>query len=210
MDDESKTRPSEDPMTASGKVSGGSDASGGVTDGSVPPPPPANSSGSTASGFAGERATFTGMPPVGGSGYAGTPGYAGTSGGAVYASGLPPRTPPLPDVPLPWLAALLGLIPGVGAMYNGQFAKGLAHLAIFAVLISLADHVDGIFGVFVAGWIFYQAFEAFHTARARRDGLPLPNAFGLNEVGDRLGFGRRQHIAVELAIGRRPLDPDVP
>ena len=28
--------------------------------------------------------------------------------------------------------------------------------------------------------------------------------------GDRLGFGRGQHVAIELAIGRRSLDPDVP
>lgn len=75
-------------------------------------------------------------------------------------------------------------------MYNGQFAKGLAHLGIFAILVSLSDNVNGIFGLFVTGWVFYQAFEAYHTARARRDGLPLPNAFGLNDIGERLGFGR--------------------
>jgi TM2 domain-containing membrane protein YozV len=92
--------------------------------------------------------------------------------------------------PSPALAAFLGLIPGVGAMYNGQFAKGIAHLAIFAVLISLSDNVNGIFGLFAAGWIFYMVFEAYHTAVARRDGLPLPNAFGFNDIGERLGFGK--------------------
>jgi len=75
-------------------------------------------------------------------------------------------------------------------MYNGQFAKGIAHLAIFAVLISLSDNVNGIFGLFAAGWIFYMAFEAYHTAVARRDGLPLPNAFGFNDIGERMGFGK--------------------
>jgi hypothetical protein len=84
----------------------------------------------------------------------------------------------------------LGLIPGVGAMYNGQFAKGIVHLAIFAVLVSLSDNVNGIFGLFVAGWVFYMAFEAYHTAVARRDGLPLPNAFGFNDIGERMGFGK--------------------
>ena len=90
--------------------------------------------------------------------------------------------------PSPTLAAILGLIPGVGAMYNGQFAKGIAHLAVFAVLISLSDNVNGIFGLFAAGWIFYMSFEAYHTAVARRDGLPLPNAFGFNDIGERMGF----------------------
>jgi TM2 domain-containing membrane protein YozV len=92
--------------------------------------------------------------------------------------------------PSPALATILGLIPGVGAMYNGQFAKGIVHLAIFAVLVSLSDNVNGIFGLFVAGWVFYMAFEAYHTAVARRDGLPLPNAFGFNDIGERMGFGK--------------------
>lgn len=89
----------------------------------------------------------------------------------------------------PALAALLGFIPGVGAMYNGQYAKGVVHLAVFAILISLADQTS-LFGLFVVGWIFYMVLEAYHTARARRDGTPLPNPFGLNELGERLGFGR--------------------
>jgi len=92
--------------------------------------------------------------------------------------------------PNPGLAALLGLIPGVGAMYNEQYAKGVVHLIVFAVLVSLSDNVSGIFGLFVAGWIFYMAIEAHHTARARRDGTPLPNPFGLNDIGERLGFGK--------------------
>ena len=40
--------------------------------------------------------------------------------------------------PNPVAAAVLGLIPGVGAMYNGQFFKGLIHVVIFAVLISIS------------------------------------------------------------------------
>jgi TM2 domain-containing membrane protein YozV len=94
------------------------------------------------------------------------------------------------NAPSPLLAAILGFIPGVGAMYNGQFAKGIVHLAVFALLVSLSDNVNGIFGVFVVGWVFYMAFEAYHTAVARRDGLPLPNAFNLNDIGERMGFGK--------------------
>jgi len=92
--------------------------------------------------------------------------------------------------PSPGLAALLGFIPGVGAMYNGQYAKGIVHLIVFAVLVSLASDVNGIFGLFVAGWICYMVIEAHHTATARRDGTPLPNPFGLNDLSERLGFGK--------------------
>ncbi len=100
-----------------------------------------------------------------------------------------PLYPRTPSVPNPGTAALLGLIPGVGAMYNEQYAKGIVHLIVFAVLILLAD-VNGIFGLFIAGWVCYMIIEAHHTARARRDGTPLPNPFGLNDIGERLGFGK--------------------
>ncbi len=123
---------------------------------------------------AGAGPAAAGWTPVSGAG----PGVAGQPGAAA------------PNEPSPWLAAFLGLIPGVGAMYNGQYAKGVAHLVIFAVLDSLAHNVNDIFGLLVAGWIFYQAFDAYHTAKARKDGTPLPNPFGLNDIGDRMGFGR--------------------
>jgi hypothetical protein len=77
-------------------------------------------------------------------------------------------------------------------MYNGQFFKGLIHVVIFAVLISITDHY-AIFGLFIAAWIFYQSFEAFHTAKARRDGQPLPDPLGLNEVGNWLNLGKTQY-----------------
>ena len=82
----------------------------------------------------------------------------------------------------PVLAGLLGFIPGVGAMYNGQFVKALAHVLIFAVFVSLSDK-SFVFGLLVAAWVFYQVFDAAQTAKARRDGLPLPNPFGLNDLG---------------------------
>ena len=127
-------------------------------------------------GAAGAGPSTAGWVPVGG------PAPAGASG--------QPAGVPTGNEPSPWLAAFLGLIPGVGAMYNGQYAKGVAHLVIFAILDSLAHNVHDIFGLLVAGWIFYQVFDAYHTAKARRDGTPLPNPFGLNDIGDRMGFGR--------------------
>ncbi len=103
------------------------------------------------------------------------------------ADSVPSDTPPA-TAPNPVLAGWLGLIPGVGAMYNGQYAKSVVHLVIFVVLLSLGDNLNWVFYWFVWGWIFYQGFEAYHTALARRNGLPLPNPFGLNDLADRLGF----------------------
>jgi TM2 domain-containing membrane protein YozV len=90
--------------------------------------------------------------------------------------------------PNPAAAAVLGLIPGVGAMYNGQFIKGLLHVVVFAVLIGLTGHYP-LCGIFIGAWVIYQSFEAYHTARAMRDGEPLPDPLGLNEVGNWLNPG---------------------
>lgn len=94
-----------------------------------------------------------------------------------------PFVAPAPGGPNPAVAAVLGLIPGVGAMYNGQFLKGFLHVIVFAVLVTMSDHF-GIFGLFIAAWIFYQSFDAYHTAKARRDGDPLPDPLGLNELSN--------------------------
>lgn len=108
-----------------------------------------------------------------------------------YAAGMPPTGSEQTSAePNPLLAGFLGLVPGVGAMYNGQYAKGVIHLIVFVVLVSLADNLNWVLWWFVWGWIFYQAFEAYHTAEARRDGHTLPDPFGWNELGERLGFAR--------------------
>jgi len=106
-----------------------------------------------------------------------------TAGGVNYAvSGVIPPTGPNPST-----ATVLGFIPGVGAMYNGQFVKALVHVLVFVVLIGITDN-HGIFGLFIAAWVLYQVFDARQTAIARRDGLPLPDPFGLNELGAKLGI----------------------
>lgn len=102
--------------------------------------------------------------------------------------------------PNPSVAGVLGIIPGVGAMYNGQYFKGLIHVVIFVVIISITTHY-GLFGLFIPAWVLYQAFEAYHTAKAIRDGQPLPDPLGLNEVGNWLNLGGPQ---------QRPGQPGVP
>ena len=107
----------------------------------------------------------------------GTPGGPGT---------YPPGFPPASGAPNPGTAAVLGFIPGVGAMYNGQYIKALVHVLVFVVLIGISEHV-GLFGILLGAWVFYQVFDAHQTAKARRDGLPLPDPFGLNELGNAIG-----------------------
>jgi TM2 domain-containing membrane protein YozV len=81
----------------------------------------------------------------------------------------------------PGLALGLGFIPGVGAIYNGQYAKGLVHAVIFGIIISILDTgiADVVFSFLLVAWIFYMAFEAYHTARKRRSGEPVDEYSGL-------------------------------
>src|SRR5215471_9175438 len=67
---------------------------------------------------------------------------------AVVTGNVPRAVPPSPigvaptsTNPHPWIAAMLAWIPGVGAMYNGQFAKGFLHVVILASMIAMSEHV---------------------------------------------------------------------
>lgn len=86
------------------------------------------------------------------------------------------------NAPSPGIAMLLGFIPGVGAMYNGQFMKGFVHVVIFVLLIIASSNVSGWFGPLIAFWIFYMAFDAYKTAQAKMLGLPLPDPLGLDKL----------------------------
>src|SRR5271169_5388456 len=96
---------------------------------------------------------------------------------------VPPGAQPSTSGPSPGLAAILGFIPGVGAMYNGEYAKGFIHVVIFATLIWMADNVHGLFGgIAIAAFVIYMPSEAYKTARAKEMGLPAPDPFGLNNL----------------------------
>ena len=89
----------------------------------------------------------------------------------------------------PGLAAILGFIPGVGAMYNGEYTKGFIHVLIFATLIWATDHVNDLFGLGIAAFVLYMPIEAYQTAKAKLMGVRAPDPFGLNNLNL---FGKRQ------------------
>lgn len=106
--------------------------------------------------------------------------------GAPTASPYSAEHVPNPGVS-PGLAFLLGLLPGVGAIYNGQYAKGLVHVLILGMLISInssnsAGGLEPLFGMLTAVFWFYMAFEAYHTARKRMLGESVDEFSSLVQI----------------------------
>lgn len=124
--------------------------------------PPASSSSSRPSG------AFPRQSPSGR--------YSASSGGTVS----------------PALAGILGFIPGVGAVYNGHFAKGILHVVIFGLLVSIVA-TDGtgdlrpmfVFLVILMG--IYMPIEAYRSARAIERGDPDEEFSGILSA-----FGRKK------------------
>lgn len=87
----------------------------------------------------------------------------------------------------PVLAGILGFIPGVGAVYNGQFAKGILHVMIFGLLVSIvaADGTGDLRPMFVFLLILmgiYMPIEAYRTARSIERGEPVEEFSGILAV----------------------------
>jgi hypothetical protein len=74
----------------------------------------------------------------------------------------------------PLIALLLGLVPGLGAAYNGHNIKALAHFLAVVGLWMLADifgmPLEIAFGLGGAGFYFYSIYDAFQSAQRLRKG----------------------------------------
>ena len=97
--------------------------------------------------------------------------------------------PAVPGAPSPGAALALGFIPGVGAIYNGEYVKALVHIIIFGGLISVMNSaavrgLEPLLGLLLAGFYFYMPFDAYQTAKRRAAGhAPTPAGW------EALGFG---------------------
>jgi hypothetical protein len=103
-------------------------------------------------------------------------------GQPAAGAAVPPPIAAAHGTPNPVMAGILGFIPGVGAMYNGQFVKAFAHVVIFVLLILAASNMSGLFGILIGFFVIYMAFEAYKTAEAHRMGLPAPDPLGLDKM----------------------------
>jgi hypothetical protein len=96
--------------------------------------------------------------------------------------------PPINAGPNPTVAGILGAIPlGLGAVYCGQYAKGLAHLGIFvgaiiALSSDLSWQANTVLGIFLGFFWVYQILDAIRTAKAIQANEPVPDPFGLTSA----------------------------
>jgi serine/threonine protein kinase len=70
----------------------------------------------------------------------------------------------------PKAAFILGMIPGVGALYNAEYKKAGVHIVAFGALNALQDAFSGyamesFFSYLVLGFWAYMVFDSWHTAR---------------------------------------------
>jgi hypothetical protein len=104
--------------------------------------------------------------------------------------GLGLKVPPGPSSgPNPAVAGILaGFFPiGVGAVYAGQYAKGLSHLVIMVLLIlgvssNLPWPAITALGIAIGFFYVYQIIDAIRSAKAIQMGEPAPDPFGLAQT----------------------------
>lgn len=105
----------------------------------------------------------------------------------------------------PGLAFLLGFIPGVGAIYNAQYGKGLIHGLVVGLLISIlssgaAGNGQPAIAILLAAFFPYMAFEAYHTARKRQLGQPVDEFSSLAPMGGRNRFPVAPVVLIALGV----------
>jgi hypothetical protein len=86
-----------------------------------------------------------------------------------------PRVAPVEGGRSPALATMLGFVPGLGAVYNGEYSKAIIHVLIFATLVASdsGDHPDSIhvfLSLMISAFVVYMAVDANLSAKARLAG----------------------------------------
>ncbi len=125
---------------------------------------------------------------------------------AKHVAGGP--TPPPTFIPAsgpsPGVALALGFIPGVGAIYNGQYAKAFVHVVVLGILISIVDSgaahsLEPLFGLLIFLFFIYMAVEAHQTAKKRAAGMPTDEWSGL--LPSERGAGRSAGALILILLG---------
>ena len=111
-------------------------------------------------------------------------GAGGGAGEPGFAPGPVPGAVPPPATGSPVLVFFLGLVPGLGAIYNGEYNKALLHIVVFAGIIlglnlDLGGGADALLVCALVVFPFYMAIDAVRSLKSRQTGVayqdPLEN-----------------------------------
>jgi hypothetical protein len=103
----------------------------------------------------------------------------------------------------PAAAFVLGLIPGVGAIYNGEFFKAAIHILIFGCFVQLTSFraTVALFSILAFGFYWYMPFEAYFSAKKRalkQQGIDLETPF--DRLYQRLDGIRKKELWGGIAL----------
>jgi hypothetical protein len=96
------------------------------------------------------------------------------------------------------VAFMLGLVPGLGAVYNGEYNKALIHIVVFASMIvglnsDIGGGADAALWLLLWGFVFYMAFDAMRTAKA--------HGYGQAQIDPLENWSRERPIGPIILIG---------
>jgi hypothetical protein len=106
----------------------------------------------------------------------------------------------------PGAALALGFIPGLGAVYNGEYIKALIHVFVFAGLIAaqsgnVSAGYHAFLGIALGCFYLYMPIEAYRTAKAREAGEAAPAPLGEGEMRRPVGAIILVALGVLLLLG---------
>ena len=97
--------------------------------------------------------------------------FGGDADRSDSPSAAPPNVPPLGSRRAPWIAALLSAFPGLGSVYNGSYARGIAFFLSVVGAMSLASRGHDLWGFGIAFIWLFNVIDAYREARLIRAGL---------------------------------------
>ena len=145
-----------------------------------------------------------------------SPTHAPLPGASVQNAGAPlnadPHSGPVqtaPHISHPGVALALGFIPGLGAVYNGEYIKGLVHVAIFGGIIAalntqMPEGYEAFLGIALSCFYLYMPIEAYRTARNRLASGPDAHRSGRRRSGAQTDWGDRHDYHWRAIPPRKP------
>ena len=93
----------------------------------------------------------------------------------IVFAGPADKQPGKPTMTSPGAALVLGFIPGLGAVYNGEYVKALIHVCVFGGLIAAASsdmpgNFQPLFGIAAFCFYWYMPIDAYRVAKMRETG----------------------------------------